>query len=136
MNDNVVLAAPRFVTFMRADEYDRVVVTGGLAVNQALSAPCFLAADNTDGMEFRNFLSDTEKLWHGAKRLATEVCIETSNNDTYVVIGKLLDKTDDGHVEELNLIYGYNCGVGGKQRKYLGSGADMLCLDILAVVTG
>lgn len=104
----VVLAAARFIGFLRPDENDRIVVTGRESIYKALGSARFFAAYHADRVEFRNIFRDAHQTWHWAKRFTAEICVQPGHDDSQPTFSQSLNDFDNATVEELYLINGNN----------------------------
>ena len=66
-------AAEGFVGFVRADEDDRVLVGGGLAVDDALRSRGVLAADHADGVQLLHLLRLGQEQYY-CRLLSSRLC--------------------------------------------------------------
>ncbi len=84
------------------------MISGRLAVHQALRTAGRLAADHADGVQLVHHLGFGHQLWHRAKRLAAEIGVQSGYDHADAALGQLLHHADDTQVEELGFVDRYN----------------------------
>jgi hypothetical protein len=132
----MMLAAASFISFLRADEDDRIVIVSGLAIHEALGAAGFLAAYYADSMEFGDFFSNRHEVGHLAERLAAKVHVQPGHNDAQIPPGKFLHNRNDLFIKELDFIDDdYGC-IRREMAKDFAGVFDRLGFDVLPIVAG
>ena len=105
-------AATGFVRFAAPYQDDGVVVSGRLAVDQALGAAGRRPTCDTDGLKLGDLLSLGHQERHRAKRLAAEVHVEPGEDDAHAASRQLIADLGELPIKELGLVHRHNRGLG------------------------
>jgi hypothetical protein len=89
-------------------------------IHQSLSAGSWFTAYHADGLQLIHTLRLSHEDRHWAKRFATEIGIQTSDNDPQGAVCKQLGDPDDLIVKELRFIIRYYGSLILKQLQAMG----------------
>ena len=75
-----------------------------LALPEALSVDCRLAADHTDGRELGHLICECHEVGDGAKRFVGKGGVQSGEDDALAEMDEFKGERDDVGIEELNLV--------------------------------
>jgi hypothetical protein len=127
--------APRLITLSSTDHDRRRIIPRWLAIQQALVAACWIAADDTDRLELVHHLRDRHQLPHRAERLPPKIRISAREDHPNAPAGEQGGDVHDLRIQELCLVDRHDLDVGPDQPKDLGGRVYRAGLELGAIVT-